>query len=200
MIKLLIVDDHHLVRTGLKNIVADAGGIEVVGEAGSGERAIQLNRELEPDVILMDIGLPGLSGFETTERIMNARPSVRVIALTARTQAPFPARLLDMGAAGFLTKACEAAELVAAIRKVHDGERYIGSEIAQQLAMALLPGTPRSVIAAAVSRANWVRLSASSAALRFVMSRWMDRNRSRPEGSSIGVIDRSSQYSWPSLP
>ncbi|MGK7296410.1 MAG: response regulator [Candidatus Wenzhouxiangella sp. M2_3B_020] len=144
MIKLLIVDDHHLVRTGLKNIISGAGGIEVVGEASSGERAIQLNRELEPDVILMDIGLPGLSGFETTERIMNARPSVRVVALTARTQAPFPARLLDMGAAGFLTKACEAAELVAAIRKVHDGERYIGSEIAQQLAMSLLPGAPRS--------------------------------------------------------
>src|SRR6056297_553264 len=144
MIKLLIVDDHHLVRTGLRNIIDDAGGIEVVGEAGTGERAIQLNREKSPDVILMDIGLPGLSGFETSERIMNARPSVRIIALTAHTKPPFPARLLEMGAVGYLTKACDAAELVTAIRKVHAGERYIGSEIAQQLAMSLLPGTPRS--------------------------------------------------------
>lgn len=144
MIKLLIVDDHHLVRTGLRNIINDAGGIEIVGEAGTGERAIQLNREKQPDVILMDIGLPGLSGFETSERIMNARPDVRVIALTAHTKPPFPARLLEMGAAGFLTKACDAEELVAAIRKVYDGERYVGSEIAQQLAMSLLPGTPQS--------------------------------------------------------
>jgi len=144
MIKLLIVDDHHLVRTGLRNIITAAGGIEIVGEAGTGEQAIRLNRELEPDVILMDIGLPGLSGFETSERIMNARPDVRIIALTAHTQPPFPARLLEMGAAGFLTKACDADELIGAIRKVYDGQRYVGSEIAQQLAMSLLPGTPQS--------------------------------------------------------
>ena len=144
MIKLLIVEDHHLVRTGLRNIIDDAGGIEIVGEASTGERAIQLNREKKPDVILMDIGLPGLSGFETSERIMNASPAVRIIALTAHTKPPFPARLLEMGAAGYLTKACDAGELVAAIRKVFGGERYVGSEIAQQLAMSLLPGTPQS--------------------------------------------------------
>lgn len=144
MIRLLIVEDHHLVRTGLRNIITDAGGIEIVGEAESGERAIQLNREREPHVILMDIGLPGLSGFETSERILAARPDVRIIVLTAHAQPPFPARLLDMGAAGYLTKACDAEELVRAIRKVHDGERYIGSEIAQQLAVSLLPGAPQS--------------------------------------------------------
>lgn len=144
MIRLLIVDDHHLVRTGLRNIIDAAGGIEVVGEAESGESAIRLNRELQPDVVLMDIGLPGLSGLETSERILQARPAVRVIVLTAHAQPPFPARLLDMGAAGYLTKACDARELVRAIRRVHDGERYIGTEIAQQLAMSLLPGTPRS--------------------------------------------------------
>lgn len=144
MIKLLIVDDHHLVRTGLRNIISDAGGIDIVGEAGTGERAIQLNREKNPDVILMDIGLPGLSGFETSERILNATPGVHIIALTAHTKPPFPARLLEMGAAGYLTKACDAEELVTAIRKVYGGERYVGSEIAQQLAMSLLPGTPQS--------------------------------------------------------
>lgn len=144
MIRLLIVEDHHLVRTGLRNIINDAGGIEIVGEAESGERAIQLNRAHQPHVILMDIGLPGLSGFETSERIMAARPDVRIIALTAHARPPFPARLLEMGAAGYLTKACDAEELVRAIRKVYDGERYIGSEIAQQLAMSLLPGSPKS--------------------------------------------------------
>jgi two-component system invasion response regulator UvrY len=144
MIKLLIVDDHHLVRTGLKNIVSSAGGIEVVGEAESGEQAIRLNRELRPDVVLMDIGLPGLSGFETSERIMQARDDVRIIVLTAHAHPPYPARLLAMGAAGYLTKACDADELIGAIRKVQSGERYIGSEIAQQLAVSLLPGAPSS--------------------------------------------------------
>lgn len=144
MIKLMIVDDHHLVRQGLHNIIDDAGGIEVVAEAATGEEAIRLNREKKPDVILMDIGLPGLSGFETSDRIMHASPSARIVALTAHTKPPFPTRLLDMGAAGYLTKACDADELVRAIRKVNDGERYIGSEIAQQLAMSLLPGVPQS--------------------------------------------------------
>ncbi|MDT8449207.1 MAG: response regulator [Wenzhouxiangellaceae bacterium] len=144
MIKLMIVDDHHLVRQGLHNIIDDAGGIDVVAEAATGEDAIRLNREKKPDVILMDISLPGLSGFETSDRIMHATPSARIIALTAHTKPPFPTRLLDMGAAGYLTKACDADELVRAIRKVHDGERYIGSEIAQQLAMSLLPGVPQS--------------------------------------------------------
>ncbi|MGB0515266.1 MAG: response regulator [Wenzhouxiangellaceae bacterium] len=144
MISLLIVDDHHLVRTGLRNIIDAAGGIEVIGEAATGEQAIQLNRDKAPDVILMDISLPGLSGFEATERIMNSRPSVRIIALTSHTKPPYSTRLLEMGVAGYLTKACDAEELIRAIRKVHDGERYIGSEIAQQLAMSLLPGTPQS--------------------------------------------------------
>lgn len=152
MAKLLIVDDHHLVRTGLRNILERSGDIEVVGEASSGEEAIRLNRELEPDLILMDISLPGLSGFETTERILATHPDVRIIVLTAHARPPFPTRLLDMGASGFLTKACDSEELLRAIRTVGNGERYIGSEIAQQLAIALLPGTPQSPFQELTSR------------------------------------------------
>lgn len=152
MIKLLIVDDHHLVRTGLRNIIQDAGGIEIVGEASSGETAIQLNRQHQPDVILMDIGLPGLSGFETSDRILKTSPKVKIVVLTAYTRPPFPTRLLDLGAAGYLSKACDAEELLRAIRAVHRGERYIGSEIAQQLAMSLLPGEPQSPFQKLTSR------------------------------------------------
>lgn len=144
MIKLLIVEDHHLVRIGLRGILDDAPGIEVVGEAETGEQALAMHRELEPDVLLMDISLPGLSGFETSSRILRQRPETRIIVLTAHAQPPYPARLMDMGAAGFLTKACEAEELIRAIRTVHVGGRHIGAEIAQQLAMSLLPGAPRS--------------------------------------------------------
>lgn len=144
MIKLMIVDDHHLLRAGLRNIIETAGGIEIVAEAATGEEAIRLNREKRPDVILMDISLPGLSGFETSERIMTARGEVRIIALTAHAKPPYTTRMLALGVAGYLTKACDAVELVQAIRKVHGGERHFGSEIAQQLVVSLLPGTEQS--------------------------------------------------------
>lgn len=144
MIKLMVVEDHELFRTGINNILDRVASIEVVAEASSGEEALRLARSLNPDVILMDVGLPGLSGLETTERILKAQPDIRVIMLTAHAEPPLPARLLDIGASGYLTKGASADELLSAIKAVHRGERYIGSEIAQQLALSLLPGTPAS--------------------------------------------------------
>ncbi|NDY94643.1 response regulator [Wenzhouxiangella limi] len=144
MIKLMIVEDHELFRTGINNILAKFDNIEVVAETSNGEDAIRLARQLEPDVILMDVGLPGLSGLETTERILKTQSDIRVIVLTAHAEPPLPARLLDIGASGYLTKGASADELVSAVQAVHRGERYIGSEIAQQLALSLLPGTPAS--------------------------------------------------------
>jgi len=149
---ILIVDDHDLVRTGLKNILAGEKGFKVIGEAATGEEAIQLARKLEPDLVLMDVGLPGLSGLETTERILKAQPDVKVIVLTAHSEPPLPARLLDSGASGYLTKACDAGELIRAVRKVAAGERYIGADISQQLAISLLPGTPQSPFQELTSR------------------------------------------------
>lgn len=144
MIRLLIVDDHDLVRTGLRNILDAVPDIEVVAEAASGEEAFRLVRQHGPDLVLLDVGLPGLSGLETTERLLKSHPQIKVIILTAYSEPPLPARLLDIGASGYLTKACNARELVIAVRAVSRGERYIGSEIAQQLALSLLPGTPQS--------------------------------------------------------
>lgn len=144
MTKLMIVEDHDLVRTGLRNILEGVAGLELVAEAANGEDAIVLARQHRPDVILMDVGLPGLSGLETTERILKTQPDIRIIILTAFTEPPLPARLLDIGASGYLTKACDARELIVAVKAVSRGERYIGSEIAQQLALSLLPGTPQS--------------------------------------------------------
>lgn len=144
MTDILIVDDHDLVRTGLKNILSASGEFSIAGEAATGEEAIRLARNLEPDLVLMDVGLPGLSGLETTDRILKAQPAVKVIVLTAHSEPPLPARLLDSGASGYLTKACDAEELLRAARAVLKGERYIGSDISQQLAISLLPGTPQS--------------------------------------------------------
>ena len=144
MIKLLIVDDHDLVRTGLRHIVSGDPEIEVVGEAGNGEEAITKNRELQPDVVLLDISMPGLSGFEVTKRLQQVSPDARIIILTVHAESPFPSKLLDAGATGYLTKGCEASELLAAIHSVSEGKRYIGGDIAQRLALSLLPGASQS--------------------------------------------------------
>jgi two-component system invasion response regulator UvrY len=140
MIRLLVVDDHELVRIGLRQIFADYPAIQIAGEAADGEAAIRMNRELRPDVVLLDVSLPGLSGFEVTARLKQASPAVGIVILTVHERAPYPSQLLEAGAAAYLTKGCPATELVQAILTVARGGRHIGSRIAQQMALNLLPG------------------------------------------------------------
>jgi two-component system invasion response regulator UvrY len=140
MIRLLVVDDHELVRIGLRHILADYPAIHIAGEAPDGETAIRLNRELTPDVVLLDVSLPGLSGFEVTARLKQATPNLGIIILTIHEEAPYPAQLLSAGASGYLTKGCPATELVQAIQTVARGGRHIGTPIAQQIALSMLPG------------------------------------------------------------
>ncbi|MGA7802011.1 MAG: UvrY/SirA/GacA family response regulator transcription factor [Gammaproteobacteria bacterium] len=144
MIQVLLVDDHELVRTGIKRILNDARGIRVVSEAGTGEEAIQIVRQRKPDVVLMDVNMPGIGGLEATRRIRQIHPDLRVIVVTVHVDEPYPTRLLEAGAAGYLTKGCGVDEIVSAIRTVSQGERYIGADIARQLALSMLPGGKRS--------------------------------------------------------
>jgi two-component system invasion response regulator UvrY len=144
MIRLLVVDDHELVRIGLRQVLAEYPSIDIVGEAGDGETAIRLNREVKPDVVLLDIHLPGLSGFEVTTRLKQMNPDLGIIILTVNEAAPYPGRLLDAGASAYLTKGCPATELVQAIGTVAKGGRHIGASVAQQIALAMLPGTGTS--------------------------------------------------------
>jgi len=140
MIRLLVVDDHELVRIGLRYILADYPAIQIAGEAVDGESALRMNRQLRPDVVLLDVCLPGLSGFEVTTRLKQASPNLGIVILTVHEQAPYPAQLLEAGASAYLTKGCPATELVEAIDTVARGGRHIGSRIAQQMALHLLPG------------------------------------------------------------
>lgn len=134
MIKVLIVDDHELVRSGIKSLLMHAKGITVVAEAQCGEEAIELARREPIDVVLMDMIMPGIGGIETTRQVMHFAPTIKVIALTARSSDPFPLRMLQAGAVGYLTKGCSNEELIQAIRTVYAGQRYLKSEIAQHLA------------------------------------------------------------------
>ena len=140
MIRLMVVDDHELVRVGLRHVLADYPAIQIAAEAADGESAIRLNREVRPDVVLLDVCLPGLSGFEVTSRLKLASPGVGIIILTVHDQAPYPERLLEAGASGYLTKGCPAVELVEAIQTVARGGRHIGSAVAQKMALNVLPG------------------------------------------------------------
>ncbi|MGE6191436.1 response regulator transcription factor GacA [Stutzerimonas stutzeri] len=135
MIRVLVVDDHDLVRTGISRMLADISGLQVIGQADSGEDAIRKARELKPDVVLMDVKMPGIGGLEATRKLLRSYPDLKVIAVTICEEDPFPTRLLQAGAAGYLTKGAGLEEMVQAIRMVFGGQRYISPQIAQQLAL-----------------------------------------------------------------
>jgi len=135
LIKVLLVDDHELVRIGIKRLLQDVNGIKVVGEASTGEEGIRIAKELIPDVVLMDVQMPGIGGLEATRKMIRHNPDIKILALTVFDDEPYPSRLLQAGAAGYITKGCDAEEMIRAIRTIHSGQRYISTEIAQQLAL-----------------------------------------------------------------
>lgn len=139
-IRVFIVDDHALVRTGFRLILGTQPDIEVVGEADSAEQALPQIRKLKPDVVLCDLHLPGLSGLEVTERVVRGDYGSRVIVVSVLEDGPMPRRLLEAGAFGYVGKACDASELLKAVRDVARGRKYLSSAIAQGLALAGLQG------------------------------------------------------------
>lgn len=136
MINILLVDDHELVRSGVNKILNEVKGFKVIQECETGEEAIKFCRKTEPDVILMDMDMPGMGGLEATKKILRTLPDVKIIILTAHTENPFPTKVMQIGAAGFLTKGAGPNEMINAIRVVHSGQRYLPPEIAQQMALS----------------------------------------------------------------
>ena len=141
MIQILIIDDQALVRTGLRHILDQSNEITRVTEASSGEAGLRRCRKHCPDVILLSINLPGLTGFELTRKLKRVHPGAKIIILATHAKPPYPTRLMDAGASGYLTRDCEAEELLRAVRIVAGGQRYIGSEAAKQLALSMLSGS-----------------------------------------------------------
>jgi len=135
LIKVLLVDDHDLIRRGVRSLLVQKPGIEIVGEAGTGEEAIAFVKKEKVDIILMDIQMPGIGGLEATRRIAICSPDTRVIAMTVYAGQPYPARFLEAGAMGYLTKGCNAEEIIKAVHAVYNGHRYINAEVAQQIAL-----------------------------------------------------------------
>ena len=141
---MLIVDDHQMVRLGTRRLLEDEPGIDVVGEASSGEEAIEAVDTLNPQLVLMDVQMPGIGGLEATRRCLRVAPDVKVIALSMHDAEPFPSKLFEVGARGYLSKRSDPQELVKGIKKVMAGHRYIGGDIAQNLALRPFDEAQRS--------------------------------------------------------
>ncbi len=138
IIKIMIVDDHAIVRNGIRRLLEDLPDMQVVAEAESGEESLLKINTVMPDVILLDMKMPGIDGWEVTRRLAKKASNVKVIALTALSSDPLPEKLLQLGAMGYLTKDTTADEMAIAIRNVAKGERYLGAKIAQKIVISRL--------------------------------------------------------------
>lgn len=147
MISVLLVDDHELVRTGIEALLNDVEDIRVVGVAKSGEEAIDAVIALSPDVVIMDVNMPGIGGIEACRRILQQDAGVKIIAVSVHNDGPIPHQLLKLGVLSFISKGSPVSEMVHAVRKVMDGQRYLCSEVANNMAFQGLPGSHESPFA-----------------------------------------------------
>lgn len=140
MIRVVIADDHAIVREGLKRIVGDAPEIEVVDEAADGTDVMRIVRSLEFDVLVLDLSMPGRSGMELIKLVKSEKPRLRILVLSMHQELQYAVRAIKSGASGYLTKESAPAQLVQAILKIAGGGAFISAEVAQQLALGAMPG------------------------------------------------------------
>ena len=140
MTRIVLADDHAIVREGLKRIVGDAADFEVVGEAADGTEVMKAVRELDFDVLVLDLSMPGRSGMELIKLVKAEKPKLRILVLSMHQETQYAVRAIKSGASGYLTKESAPGQLEAAIRKIAGGGAYISSEVAEQLALGAMPG------------------------------------------------------------
>ncbi len=144
-IDVMLVDDHAVVRMGFKMLLEADSDIKVIAEADSGETAIKTYMDCKPNVVVMDITMPGMGGLEAIERILAKDAAARILVLSAHEDSVHPKRVLNAGAMGYLTKRSAAEELIKAIRTVAGGKKYIEANVAQQMAIQQLTGEQNPV-------------------------------------------------------
>ena len=199
MIRILLADDHALVRAGLASLLATTEDIEVVGEAADGGAALELDATLVPDVVLMDLSMPVMDGIEATRRLLSARPAARVVALTSFSDQARVSEMLTAGAIGYLLKDCAPAELLAAIRAAAEGQVPLDPRVAAALLPSRASATPGTTLS---TREREVLALASEGMANKQIGRALgisERTVKAHLGSifrQLGVADRTSAALW----
>lgn len=143
----LVVDDHDLIRMGVCRLLADVPNLNVVGQASSGEDAISMVRDLVPDIVFMDIRMPGIGGLEATRRILSQHPEIKVIVISAFNDEVYPVTLLKAGASGYITKNADTEEIKTAVQTVLSGNVYVSPQLAQMLVVSGMSNNAKSPLA-----------------------------------------------------
>ncbi len=143
MIRIVLADDHAIVREGLKHILSNEQEFAVVAEAGDGHEVLRIVRELPFDLLVLDLSMPGRSGMELIKLVHAEKPRVRILVLSMHQEAQYAVRAIKSGASGYLTKESAPAELAQALRKIAAGGAYVTAEVAQALALGAMPGADR---------------------------------------------------------
>ena len=141
MIRMVIADDHAIVREGLKRIVSEARDMEVIGEAADGTQVMQRVRELDFDILVLDLSMPGRSGMELIRLVRAEKPKLRILVLSMHQELQYAVRAIKSGASGYLTKESAPSQLDQAIRKIAGGGAFVTPEVAEQLALGAMPGS-----------------------------------------------------------
>ncbi len=140
MIRIVLADDHAIVREGLKRILSTVSDFQVVGEAADGTQVMQVVRQTDFDLLLLDLSMPGRSGMELIRLVKTEKPRVRILVLSMHQETQYAVRAIKSGASGYLTKESASAELEQALRKIAAGGAYVSADVAQQLALGAMPG------------------------------------------------------------
>jgi len=140
-VRIVLADDHAIVREGLKRIVGDVEDFQVVGEAADGTAVMKAVRELDFEVLVLDLSMPGRSGMELVKLVNSEKPRLRILVLSMHQEMQYAVRAIKSGASGYLTKESAPAQLEQAIRKIAAGGAYISAEVAEQLALGAMPGS-----------------------------------------------------------
>ncbi len=182
MIKILIADDHTLVRKGIRRMLEEQADFKVVAEAADGKETVAKVKETQPDLVLMDVAMPGLDGIEATKQLTkNRKAKLHVLVLTMYADEHFAARLLRSGASGYVVKDAAPAELVDAVRTVHEGKRYISASLREALAMRYVDGQAADPVDAITDREFQV--------LRLLASGHTNREIAEQLGLSVKTVD-----------
>jgi two-component system invasion response regulator UvrY len=152
LITVVLVDDHSLVRVGIRHLLEDTVDIQVVGEAENGTQALSIVNELRPNVVLLDIIMPGLSGIELLKKLLIIDSHLKILIITSCDNKVFPSRLLEAGAVGYFLKKVGIEELIKTIRKIYNGQLYMSSELATQLALAKRKPSKKTLLSALSKR------------------------------------------------